>query len=100
MDNTIIFAILSLCIAAATFFVGRVSSGKADGEKLGRIDAGIDHIKEGMSDVKSEIKDVKIEQKRQSDTMADIVERLVAVEKSAKSAHKRLDMVTGQQVRD
>lgn len=47
----------------------------------------------GIENIKDGIKDIKIELREQRDEMKAMNERLVIVEQSNKSAHKRLDTI-------
>ena len=88
MDTTalisVVAAISGVVIAWLTF--GRNSNKEAQnrGADGAQMHADIDYIKRGVDDI-------RLEQKALRKDVADLDKRLVIVEQSTKSAHKRLD---------
>ena len=84
VEITQLLSVMSFLVAA--FALGRNLRGdaKADGSQTMEIIVKLETINENVKDVKSDMKDVKAD-------VDKIKERLVIVEQSAKSAHKRID---------
>ena len=90
METSEIISLVSVTIA---FIVAVVSiyrnsreDHKQDDSKMTTGIVQLETIKDGIKDIKADVKDIKGE-------VEVIKERLVAVEQSAKSAHKRIDMI-------
>ncbi|MDL2206670.1 hypothetical protein LJC33_07165 [Eubacteriales bacterium OttesenSCG-928-N13] len=84
---TVISVISTVCAIAfgyAAFNRNRKKDEETEGKATGTILTELGYIKGGIDDVKSE-------QREQRKTNTEFVERLVAVEASAKQAHKRID---------
>ncbi len=61
---------------------------KKDADALARIDTSLTSVKESLTEIKSDMKGIVNENK-------EIRDRVVAVEQSVKSAHKRIDRLEG-----
>ena len=83
---SIICTLVSLCIAYFAFIRNRRKDDRNDGHETGAIMAELGYIKSGIDDVKAE-------QREQRRINTDFIERLTAVEESAKQAHKRIDRI-------
>lgn len=84
---TVISVISTVCAIAfgyAAFNRNRKKDEETEGKATGTILTELGYIKGGIDDVKTE-------QREQRKTNTEFVERLVAVEASAKQAHKRID---------
>lgn len=83
-----IATVLSLLIAAAALWRNLKGDSKSDGAQISEILVKIElmasDLKEIKADFKTEVKSIKGD-------MENLKERLIAVEQSAKSAHKRID---------
>ena len=75
--------IISAAIAIAAFIIGRVSASRSDGKQDGAMLTDIGYLKKGNDEIlrKLEAQDHKYN---------ELSERLVAVDESAKQAHKRI----------
>ena len=79
---TVLPVMTSLC-TLATFFIARNKDHHKDGEKWGKIQADLSHIKDAMSRTDENLRGLQ-----------PIIERLIKVEESVKAAHKRIDEMT------
>ena len=77
MEIASIISIIAVCLTAITFLV-------TQGRRSGHLEADIKHIAKTVDEIKSEQSGLK-------DDIKILSERLVAVEQSTKSAHKRID---------
>lgn len=90
MDYVTISAISAAFTAGgvliAYFTLRKSSDGnlKLDGEKDGEVKTELYYIRKGVDDIRLDIK-------AQDRTISTIAERVIRVEESAKSAHKRID---------
>lgn len=92
MDFKDVATLFSLIFAALALWRNLKADNKSDGAQISEILVKIEimqsDLKEIKADVKSEIKAVRAE-------LENLKERLIAVEQSSKSAHKRLDEIHG-----
>ena len=92
MDYKDVATWFSLIFAAIALWRNLKADNKSDGAQISEILVKIEimqsDLKEIKADVKSEIKAVRAE-------LENLKERLIAVEQSSKSAHKRLDEIHG-----
>ena len=90
MDFKDVATLFSLIFAALALWRNLKADNKNDGAQISEILVKIEimqsDLKEIKADVKSEIKAVRAE-------LENLKERLIAVEQSSKSAHKRLDEI-------
>lgn len=84
MDTSVWVGLTGLAISAATFFIGRVSAQKQEGEKSGYLASDIGYIKAGIDDLKTEIRTLKVE-------LAEINVRLTRAEEQIHSAFIRIE---------
>lgn len=81
-------------VSCAIFFGMRTASrnksqdDKHDADTLARIDVSMETVKNSLVEIKSDLKGVVVENK-------ELRDRVVAVEESSKSAHKRIDRLEG-----
>lgn len=80
----VVSSICAIVFGYLAFFRNRKKDDSDAGEKTGTMLSDIGYIKAGVDEI-------KVEQKEQRKTNLEIVGRLVAVEESAKQAHKRID---------
>ncbi len=92
MDFKDIATLFSLIFAALALWRNLKADNKSDGAQISEILVKIEimqsDLKEIKADVKSEIKAVRAD-------LENLKERIIAVEQSSKSAHKRLDEIHG-----
>lgn len=92
MDFKDVATLFSLIFAALALWRNLKADNKNDGAQISEILVKIEimqsDLKEIKTDVKSEIKAVRAD-------LENLKERLIAVEQSSKSAHKRLDEIHG-----
>lgn len=89
MDDTfikIIIPVLSLVLAGATFFIGRLTATKTEGEKSGAMASDLGYIKAGVDDLKKELRDLR-------DGMADLNSRMAVAEQEIKTLWKMINKV-------
>ena len=84
-----VFALLGICVSAATFFAGRRSASKQEGMENGRVLTEIGYIKSGIDDIKRK-------QSQQDEKHVEVIARLTAVEAASKQAHRRIDRMETQ----
>lgn len=84
MQTELIFSIAGLILAGVTFYVGRQTASRQDGKQDGTILSELGYLKSSMDDIKLRLSD-------QDKRDRDYIGRLVCVEESVKSAHKRID---------
>lgn len=84
------FTGLGVLIAYFTLKKNSDGSLKADAEKDGELKTRLDYISKGVDEI-------RIDNKAQDHRISDIVERVIAVEGSTKSAHHRLDRIEGKE---
>lgn len=81
-------------VSCAIYFGMRTASrnksqdDKHDADTLARIDVSMETVKNSLVEIKSDLKGVVVENK-------ELRDRVVAVEESSKSAHKRIDRLEG-----
>ena len=73
-------------LAAITFYIGRTTSAKSEGKQDGTILSELGYLKSSMDDIKLRLSD-------QDKRDRDYIGRLVCVEETVKSAHKRIDQL-------
>ena len=83
-DISVITSILGVALSVATFFIGRQTAAKSQGQQDGQIMSELGYLKSNTDDIKRRLD-------KQDERHLDLVTRLTAVEASASEAHKRLD---------
>lgn len=81
-----IVGIAGALFGAVTYFRNKKSDDEADGERDGVVLTELGYIKSGVDDIKRK-------QEKQDERNEVFSTRLVAVEESAKQAHKRIDTI-------
>lgn len=84
-----IVALGSLIVAIIVAGRGRQQDEKDAGERDGMLLSEIGYVKSGIDDIKTH-------QRTQDERHLETVERLTAVEQSAKQAHHRIDRIEGR----
>lgn len=82
----IIFPVLTLILAVVTFFVGRLTSTKSEGEKSGSVASDLGYIKAGVDDLKKELRELR-------DGLANLNSRMAVAEQEIKTLWKMLNKV-------
>ena len=81
VDITVLIAVGGILLSAATFFIGRVTAAKSDGQEYGVMLTEIGYIKSGVDDMKKKME--------QSDKRyIEMEKRLSKVEEAMKIYHK------------
>lgn len=57
IDLTVFMSVLSVVLAVVTFFIGRFTATRKQGQESGQLMSDIGYIKRGMDDLKAEIKE-------------------------------------------
>jgi len=83
---TLIFSILSQNRASRNSVKDEIEKAKAEAQKQARVESKLDEISSDTKDIKSDLRNVKSD-------ISSINERLIIVEQSTKSAHKRIDNI-------
>lgn len=82
----IIFPVLTLILAVATFFIGRLTNTKSEGEKSGSVASDLGYIKAGVDDLKKELRELR-------DGLANLNSRMAVAEQEIKTLWKMLNKV-------
>jgi hypothetical protein len=77
---------VSVVLAIAGFFIGRISASKEDGKRDGTLLTELVYIKASLDEVKNQLKE-------QGNQYVDVVTRLSSVEASVAQAHHRIDEI-------
>lgn len=80
--------LISVTVAIFTFYFNRKKETSDDSSFKGSMKTDLEYIKKGVDELKSDNKDIK-------DDVSELKERIVRVEDSTKSAHKRIDNLSG-----
>lgn len=80
----ILISVLSLILAGATFFIGRLTSTKSDGEKSGAMASDLGYIKAGVDDLKKELRDLR-------DGLSALNSRMAVAEQEIKTLWKMIN---------
>ena len=90
----IIISVLSLVLSAIVGFSAIASRNTQDDRhatsQITTLIVKLENIADGINEIKSDMRNVK-------NDIQDLRERLVIVEQSSKSAHHRIDLMTGQE---
>lgn len=97
VDINFIIAILGGCLSAATFFIGRQTASRSDGERAGVVAANLECIKESVSRIErklnEDVKGLTDRIDKMSCELTELREDVTRALESAKSAHRRLDTI-------
>ena len=83
-DLSALITVLGIAVSIATFFIGRQTAAKKQGQHDGQIMSELGYLKSNTDDIKRRLD-------KQDERHLDLVTRLTAVEASAAQAHKRID---------
>lgn len=88
MEMTIAISIAGIALSAATFFIGRLSSARSDGEKYGSIASDLGYIKSSTDDIKKRLDD-------QDKKYADILISVTQLQQDMKNTFHQIDEIKG-----
>lgn len=86
MDEKLWISLIGLSISALTFFIGRTTATKQEGEKSGYLASDIGYIKAGIDDLKTEIRAIKIE-------VNEMNVRVTRLEEQSRNAFSRIEIL-------
>ena len=86
MDEKLWISLIGLSISALTFFIGRTTATKQEGEKSGYLASDIGYIKAGIDDLKTEIRAIKLE-------VAEMNTRVTRLEEQSRIAFSRIEIL-------
>lgn len=93
VDVSILIAFLSLCVAGVVAVTSirrnKATDDKKEASEMTTLIVKLENINNGVNEIKSDMRNMK-------NDIQDVRERLVIVEQSTKSAHKRLDDIVGK----
>lgn len=89
IEAGLIIAALSLILGYLGYSLNKNKTIKDEGKQDAVISTKLDNIERGVQDIRI---DIKANEKR----VSDLAEKLVRVEESTKSAHRRLDKLEGE----
>jgi len=90
LDWTIIVSAAAAISGIVLGWLGRSRTVRQDGAADGELRASVNYIRQGVDDLRVEIRLMRQD-------YADLVERVARVEESAKSAHRRIDRLEGNE---
>lgn len=88
VELTVLIAILGFVISYQTYQINKNKESKSDVRQNARIESQLGHIGKGVDDIRIDLKSNEKE-------INNIGERVTRVEESSRSAHKRIDRITG-----
>lgn len=101
MDIPTIVTLISVGIGIATFFIGRVSAGHNKGREMGEVRKDVSYIKESVMRIEGQAEKNMTRMEGRIDALATSVNKADDAARealqSAKSAHKRIDVIEGKQ---
>ena len=89
LDWAIIVSAAAAISGIVLGWLGRSRTVRQDGAADGELRASVNYIRQGVDDLRVEIRLMRQD-------YADLVERVVRVEESTKSAHRRIDRLEGR----
>ena len=90
MDWTAVIAATAAISGIVLGWLGRSRTVRQDGAADGELRASVNYIRQAVDDMRVEIRLMRQD-------YADLVERVARVEESAKSAHRRIDRLEGNE---
>ena len=88
IEILVLTSAIGVTLSIGTFFFGRLTSARRDGEHTGEFKSDIQYLKRLLEDL-------LLEQRNTNRIVADHSERLAKVEERAASAHRRIDELRG-----
>ena len=92
--------LISVVTGAAGIYFGMKSSKKADTEEIAKKAADSATINAKLDSIIGDTREIKNDMKRVNREVQTLTERMIIVEQSTKSAHKRLDQIAGKDPRE
>ncbi|MBN6205050.1 hypothetical protein JYK21_01185 [Ralstonia pickettii] len=89
IELTVLIAVLGFIISYQSYQMNRQKDAKTDTRQNARIETQLGHIGKGVDDI-------RIDLKANEKEIGRLGERVTRVEESARSAHKRIDRLTGE----
>lgn len=95
MELGVIISICGLALSAATFFIGRITAGKASGKENGQLLSDLGYIKSSVDSLRTDVKelnknhsDIRIEQAAQARDIKTLYSRIEKVEERITHYHE------------
>ena len=88
IDTTTVFTVMSLLLAAGTFFIGRITAARNNGETDGELKADIKHIKSTQEELKEDVRQYGMNYTEVREELARLKGRLEKLEKIVEMYHK------------
>ena len=95
MEFGIIISVCGLALSAATFFIGRITAGKASGKENGQLLSDLGYIKSSVDSLRTDVKelnknhsDIRIEQAAQARDIKTLYSRIEKVEERITHYHE------------
>lgn len=93
IELTILLSFVSLCVAGMVGFTNirrnRATDDKKEASEMTTLIVKLETINNGVNEIKSDMRNMRAD-------MQNLRDRLIIVEQSTKSAHKRLDTLEGK----
>jgi septal ring factor EnvC (AmiA/AmiB activator) len=86
IEAGIVIAVAGLLLSYLSYQLARTKEIKSDGQESAELKAELGYIRKGVDDI-------RIDLKANEKNIAHLTERVAKVEESAKSAHRRLDII-------
>ena len=86
IEAGIVIAVAGLLLSYLSYQLARTKEIKSDGQESAELKAELGYIRKGVDDI-------RIDLKANEKNIAHLTERVTRVEESAKSAHRRLDIL-------
>ena len=95
MEIGVIISVCGLALSAATFFIGRITAGKASGKENGQLLSDLGYIKSSVDSLRTDVKelnknhsDIRIEQAAQARDIKTLYSRIEKVEERITHYHE------------
>lgn len=95
MEIGIVISVCGLALSAATFFIGRITAGKASGKENGQLLSDLGYIKSSVDSLRTDVKelnknhsDIRIEQAAQARDIKTLYSRIEKVEERITHYHE------------
>lgn len=92
MNWTDLIPILSVVVAVATFFLGRLSGARKDGEGDGALRSTIDHMANDIKEIKA---DLKLTNQNHHDIQIKFSNEIAELRRDVNAAFKHIDAMRG-----
>ena len=95
MEIGIVISVCGLALSAATFFIGRITAGKASGKENGQLLSDLGYIKSSVDSLRTDVQelnknhsDIRIEQAAQARDIKTLYSRIEKVEERITHYHE------------